>query len=326
MGYINRHFVTLIVLFAIVSWSNGAAIKEGKSTLPAASTAAPGVLPVWLAGDFSTSLTDHFCVAHDAGSVEAIRLAGRLEYAFEHFRLFFEQFGFELQAPRERLSWISFTDRDDFSHYAKRADSMDLSRLSGYYSAKTNRVVIVGTPLKTPLSVQRAATVDTAGDIAAMAGDDDPNHFVKISHELAHQLAFNTGLQKRGVMYPIWVSEGLATQYETKLSYCQSSNTARSSRLSEMRTYGRLIPLEELIVATRLPAQQYLCEDLYAEAWGFFNFLLEKHPQQLKQYLSTLYNGKSGFRDSGILGQEFMECFGPVDQLRSEWFISLSAQ
>ena len=30
------------------------------------------------------------------------------------------------------------------------------------------------------------------------------------SHELAHQLAFNSGLMVPGAVYPVWVVEGLA--------------------------------------------------------------------------------------------------------------------
>lgn len=324
MGYLNRTLLTIALMLVLVS-SKGLAISDGGLQIPRQASETP-LVPVWLTSSFSTSETEHFLVAHDTGSNEAVDLAYRLEYAYKHFHQFFEKFGFELQTLTERLSWISFTEPSDFSQYAQWADRMDLSRLSGYYSAKTNRVAIVGSALPknaaaVGLVLRRPA--DTDGNIAAMAGDDDPNQFVKIAHELAHQLAFNTGLQKRGVMYPLWVSEGLATQYETKLSYCRDTNTARNARLAEMQAYGRVIPLEAFIGVTRLPAEQYLCEDLYAQAWGFFNFLLENRPDQLRSYLTMLHAGRTGYRPPVTVYKEFTDHFGPLQQLQTEWLRSL---
>lgn len=277
----------------------------------------------WFDSGFSVSSTEHFFVAHDAGPTEAGKLAHRLEEAFSQFQSFFEQSGFELQVPACRLNWISFTDPEHFVDYVRRAEKTDVSHLTGYYSARTNRVVIVKSPQP---SVPADWRQPPDSDIAAIAGYHDPNQFVKVAHELAHQLAFNTGLQKRGVMYPLWVSEGLATQYETCLSYCFSTNIARSSRLKEMQQNRRLIPLENLITITRLPIEPGEAEDLYAQSWGFFNFLLSRHPDVLKTYLENLYQIKPGFRSETIIRQEFSHCFSSIDHLNNQWLDYIRTQ
>jgi len=282
-------------------------------------------LPVGLDAGFSAMLTGHFLIAHDTTPAEAKKLADQLECGFEYFRIFFEKAGFELQLPQERLAWIHFTDSEHYSSYALRTDKMDLSHLSGYYSARTNRVAIIGPHIGSSNTSEPIRAVQSF-DIAAMAGDETGIHSVKIAHELAHQLAFNAGLQKRGVMYPLWVSEGLATQYETGLSCCRDTNTARKDRLLKMQARGGLIPLDEFISITRLPVGQPMCEDIYAQAWGFFNFLLKSRPHQLKNYLDILCNVQPGFRPPSMIYKEFTDSFGSPDLLCEEWIRSVYRQ
>ncbi len=258
------------------------------------------------------------------------QLADRLEAAFTQFQSFFQQSGFELQSPTDRLGWISFSDSDQFARYVRRAEKTNASRLSGYYSARTNRVVIVESVSPDHVASEQTPPAqmpgEVLGDIAPLTGDNDPNQFVKIAHELAHQLAFNTGLQKRGVMYPLWVSEGLAMQYETKLTSPHRGNTDRSERLVQMQTHNRLIPLERFASITRLPANRDRCEDLYAQAWGFFDFLLTRHPDVLKSYLESLYNEDPGFRSVLAINTEFSEHIGSIDNLNRQWMHYICAQ
>jgi hypothetical protein len=272
-------------------------------------------------------MTPHFIVAHAAGASEAQALAEMLEHAHSHFRLSFEQMGFELATPETRLSWISFADSEDYAAYARRADRSDMSWLNGYYSARTNRVAILGPHVfKDPGAKGGPAPAASGqpGTIAGMAGDDVPEPFMKIAHELAHQLAFNSGLQKRGVMYPLWVSEGLATRYETEVF--GTLNRARARRLAALRDHGRLMDLDELIGLTRLPASLERCEDIYAQAWGFFGFAAERRTEQLKAYLGRLATLRGGARPAATLAGEFIDSFGPLLSLEADWAAYLGEQ
>ncbi len=71
-----------------------------------------------------------------------------------------------------------------------------------------------------------------------------------LTHEMTHQLAYNSGLQKRGVMYPLWVSEGLATFFEGSAlpQWDPIGNTARRRTLAKLHAGGALLSLRELSV------------------------------------------------------------------------------
>ena len=107
-----------------------------------------------------------------------------------------------------------------------------------------------------------------------------------IRHEGIHQLAFTLGVQSPFQSGRGWVSEGLASFFETG-----KPGGANDSRLDELKSAlagGQLVPLRRLLAMAR-------CESAldYAEAWsltcllmqpeyraGFFNYLdeLRRHP------------------------------------------------
>jgi hypothetical protein len=278
-------------------------------------------LPGCSADSFAAFDTGHFRIIHQAQTREVEKIAGLLDIAYERFNLVFSGIGFTVGSPKEKLTWICFDDSGRFSDYAMQADKTNLSWLSSYYSTKTNIVAIVK-PGKIPdLPGQSLSRVpETSGDILAInAAPESQNQTdtVRIMHEVAHQLAFNTGLQKRNVMYPLWVSEGLATMFETELS--GSCDAIRSARLVEMQKNNRLCRLSEFVTITRLPSDTELQKDFYAQAWGLFRFLSENRKDGLVKYFAQLYELKPGPRNKTTLCSEFVGSFGPVEQIDKSW-------
>ena len=144
----------------------------------------------------------------------------------------------------------------------------------------------------------------------------------RLTHELAHQLAFNSGIQKRGVMYPVWVSEGLATNFESSSladAGVLPSNSARSSCLGTTYAAGELIPLRQLIVQTRVPADAHASRQHYAQAWAFFRFLLTERPAGLRLYLHRISQLPAGRRGEEVMLGEFTEVFGAPETLDYAW-------
>jgi hypothetical protein len=261
----------------------------------------------------------HFVLLHAAGDAWASHAGRLLEETHDRFYRQFEQAGFKLAPIQHRLTWVCLNSRSSFDTYTRSADGMSLAWLDGYYSARTNRVALLldhteaAPPDERPPATLTAniAAVDSHSGYAGTGFAD----VARAMHEAAHQLAFNSGLQKRGVMYPIWASEGLASQFEY-----EHGNTVRQRRLVRMADHDRLIPMSELITCTRRPLdRRYSTNDLYAQSWGFFRFLLAEKPAALRGYMTCLSQQSPGPRDQAALRGEFIRFFGDLDDLEVEW-------
>lgn len=191
----------------------------------------------------------------------------------EYTRFYTKYRSFNPQPPTSKLVWVSLGSYEALEYYIVKADSVDINWAEAYYSHKTNRVA--------------ARNLDSR----------------VITHELAHQLAFNSGIQKRGQIYPIWFSEGLSTNFEQIDSY--------KTRWEEMNTTGRVIPMSEFIVITDLPngiRSMDKIHDIYAQSWLLFGYLMNKHPKALKAYGDELSNAP--FQTEWSLRQTFIKHFG----------------
>lgn len=293
-----------------------------------------------LLGLSETTTTEHFVLVHEPGAGYPAKVGRALEYAYQQFYGVFAHAGFELPRSQGHLVWICFPHQSDFNKYTLQVERMDLSWLDSYYSTLTNRVAIVQADPRVPEGEDRPLLGDEVR--ASLASDRQPGQGVlpmaaakprldiaRLTHELAHQLSFNSGLQKRGVMYPVWVSEGLTTNFEfewpagTGLDRC---NAARCDCVLEMRDEGGLIPLRQFVVQTRVPADTYVGRRHYAQAWAFFQFIVTLYPGNLRVYLEQLASKHPGNRDPRTLLAEFTRAFGPPEDLEDAWNVFLDRQ
>jgi hypothetical protein len=289
---------------------------------------------------YRMTATEHFEILHEAGDDRAARTGETLERAYQCFYEVFSQAGFELSRPEEALVWICFPQQSDFDKYARTTEGMDLSWLDGYYSTLTNCVAIVqpspglcewqekemrpGDDVRLTLTVTRQSE-----RILPMSAAGQPLEVARLTHELAHQLAFNSGLQKRGVMYPLWVSEGLATYFELDGSAgtgFQAWNSVRGRCLVEAYKRGELIPLGRFVVQTKVPPDAHLSRQCYAQAWAFFQFILMEYPAQLRCYLEHLAERPPGWRFTHVMTKEFTAAFGSLSELEFSWRLFLVRQ
>lgn len=283
---------------------------------------------------FQTTSTEHFTIVHEKGASGVAGTGVALEAAYHHFYDVFAKTGFQVSPSRDRLVWICFPQQNGFNRYALRAEGMDLSWLDGYYSTLTNRVAVVQPDVQVaeqePVDLPRmndfritlAANKQQSEKVLPMAPPGSRFDVTRLTHELAHQLAFNSGIQKRGVMYPIWVSEGLATNFECgglRTGNALPCNTARSSSLATACAAGELVPLRQFIVQTRVPADIEASRSHYAQAWAFFRFLLTQYPENLQEYLYREANQPAGRRDVNVMLSRFTDAFGTPESLEQAW-------
>jgi hypothetical protein len=300
-----------------------------------------------LDASFQTTTTEHFVLFHEPGAGYVAGACGTLEYAYEYFYDVFAKAGFDLSRSKDRLVWIGFPRKSGFNRYALQAEGMDLSWLDGYYSTLTNRVAIVQTDQKarrreeavppsgsgpeavvaahrSPREGVGSQTRSSAfgGPVLAMAATGQQFDVTRLTHEVAHQLSFNSGIQKRGVMYPLWISEGLATNFEfdgTGSAGLEHCNTARCNGLLEAYAAGELVPLRPFVVQTTVAPDLHVGRRHYAQAWGFFQFILAEHPESLRIYLQRVAKNRPDHRDATTMLAEFTEAFGLPDALEESW-------
>jgi hypothetical protein len=270
---------------------------------------------------WTSHVTSHFVLLTDAGAAWCVQAGRTLEQTRAAFYQAFNTAGFAIAPLDDRLVWVAFTRRDDFHQYALNVDRLDMSWSDGYYSTRTNRVALVCDGAERG----HGHAIAHASDSTEMHPQPSEGftHLAQTTHEAVHQIAFNCGLQKRGVMYPLWASEGLATNFEAVAGAPFGPDHDNPHRRRQLvRALGRdgLLPLNDFIVLTRVPVDDAgATHDVYAQSWAFFRFLYQHRPQQLRRYLEDLRGLDPGRRDAATLRREFVRAFGRVDSLDRSW-------
>lgn len=289
---------------------------------------------------FNLHVTDHFVIVYDTDREAAEERAALLERTHTMFYRTFDRADFLTRPLREKLVVILFADRQDFQTYAAERDAVHHDWSLGHYSARTNRVAFYHEPTGTALAryAERVAVLEAEvreheeGDRAAdrrraeaelsrlrarhtrLAEATDT---ARTTHEATHQLAFNAGLLRRGVVHPIWIVEGMATNFEALQSDAtfgpRVANPYRRSALVEAVRGDALLPLAELIVQVHSPGDNKAARDLYAQSWALFRYLFRRHPEQLRDYLAALYTFERDRHDPDALHEAFTQAFGELD-------------
>jgi CubicO group peptidase (beta-lactamase class C family) len=253
-----------------------------------------------LGSAFQVHVSDHYLVVHSADEDHAKACAVWLERTHN---VFFENFSKTVIHPaplKRRLVCLIFTDAKDFVAYAKRADRATIRGGGGYYSSRTNRIAMLHT-----------------------RGRGGYHGTSIIPHEAAHQLANNTGLQSQLVLYPHWLREGLATNFEpagSGASFGPFSGTVtyHAAYLRSLHAGKSLIPLAKLAVLMDPPAGANAMA-YYAQGWGLFRYLLTKQPEQMRAYLIGLARSGSGHHSPAKMLSIFEKAFGSTEKLEAPW-------
>lgn len=271
--------------------------------------------------------TNIFQIYYHQDDDYAKRIAKLLHHVYNEFEKQASEIGIKLTPPDEKLQWLCFADENQFESYGLTADNINLSRLGGYYSTKTNRVAVLTSPQNPNRQAQNTNTrikgFITSFDAGVLLESGlNKSELKRISHELAHQLSFNCGIQKRDVAYPLWVSEGLSTSFEGVLDGARSGldNYPRMRRLKDMTRDNRLIDLKKFIVLSEIELNaDQTCQDIYAQACGFYTFISNQYPHQFKNYLTKRANAATGWQYESVLLKDFKEAFGPIDKIQPQW-------
>lgn len=271
--------------------------------------------------------TSHFLVSSGDASPTSSALGDLLEMIHARLLHAMARHGLALDVPSQPLIWVCSHDRGQDRRHSLSVEHVGAVFREAYYSTRTNQVVLCSEGLievrdaersdASPLLVERESRFPD-GSYAFPASSE---LVLVLTHEMTHQLAYNSGLQKRGVMYPLWVSEGLATFFEGSAlpQWDPIGNTGRRRTLAKLHAGEVLLPLHELSVLAGSDALGSAPADVYAQCWGLLGFLLTHHPDALSAYLADLSASPMGRRSSVTLRRDFVRHFGSIGVLEQDW-------
>ena len=264
--------------------------------------------------EFQSRQSEHWIILYDAKEDFVEQVETTLEKTHTVFFEQFETLGMELKPLGEKLVCILIGDHDKFVAYVKELRGNEPSG-GGFYSSKTNRIIFFDNRTKK----SRRGPPDRA----------EKGNFGKTAHEAAHQLAFNTGVQKRGAGYPAWVGEGLASNFEpkspeAKFGMFDAPPSQRTRALPRMEKREGLFPLAELISMTR-PKEKKKIGVMYAQGAALFRFLANERPKELVAYLEAMAARKRGGSKEAAWTRIFKDSFGEPRELEEEWRLFLES-
>jgi hypothetical protein len=266
---------------------------------------------------FEAYPTRHYVICHRTSRAYAGWCASLFERLYMAFTNFWTRKGFELAEPEFPLVAIVFADKRSFVEFSRPEVGDAVESIIGYYSLRTNRMVMYDLTGYEALSPHRSRR-GSSGISDFLRRPEATRIVATIVHEATHQIAFNCGLHTRYSDCPLWFSEGVAVYFETpdlgSAKGWRNIGAVNRPRLAQFRAYLRTRPADSLV--TLLEDDKRLSDtqtapDAYAEAWALTYFLIRMYPEKYVQYLRRLSQKKPLlYDDPQTRLAEFKQVFG----------------
>lgn len=311
--------------------------------------------------EFAEYDTSRFVVFSNADAHWTRTHADHLERAHHQFQRFASRLGLEPMPLRHKLVCIVFSGVERFSEFARLHDGVENDWATGYYSPRHDWVVFYDPASSPAVDGARQSLADRKDaaaelNLAANRAQGKGQHaeafelnteltqsrrriqseetlvdaFVRdealatVTHEAVHQLLYHTGVQSRRVRYPTWVSEGLATCFETtKPNQAFGPGhevAARRHRFDQLLGENQLLPLAELLAIDNLTdLTESQIDAIYHQGYALVNWMSRFQREDLRRYLEALALQPSGTVDATRHLAIFESCFGKVETLERAW-------
>ncbi|MCL2347940.1 MAG: DUF1570 domain-containing protein [Planctomycetaceae bacterium] len=283
--------------------------------------------------EFHILETKRYLVVYDTSKTYAQWCAALLERLGTAFLAHWKTKGFELNEPEFVLVAVIFADRGNFLRCTASEVGSAVDQIAAYYNQYTNRVVFYdltgqerdGASFSTKTTGRRMREILSRPESARAVST-----FV---HEATHQISFNSGLQKRSAANPLWVSEGIATLFETPNYDSQQAWTPgiklNLNRLGDLFSYldnrRPEDPIRKVVVSDepfQIITSPYSAVDAYATAWSMMFYFNARRPKDLVKYMKII-SAKKPFVPEGSEQRirDFEEAFGnDWDKLLKDYY------
>lgn len=308
---------------------------------------------------FRTYRSRSYYVLSDADDAWTRSRITLLERAREQYFRELDRLELPVHPHPHRLVCVFFGEHGDYLDFAKQHDGFDAGWTAGYYSMAHNAIIVhddrsspslfrvnrqlEGFQERADVLVGRAEKVeakgefdqgqllrDAAADLEAHIAkerariEDQVLRFgvAKVLHEAIHLLAFNTGLQRRGASYPLWVSEGLAASFESHNIDGQFGFAfeyePRETELLSLAADGTVPDLTDLVTLDDNSGLWIeTARPIYAVSYGLFRELHRTNRDELAAYLMELADLPPGPQTAAQHLERFERHFGNVGTLEN---------
>lgn len=244
-----------------------------------------------LPAGFDVHVTKHYVVCFDTTRDYAVWCAALFERLHDTFATYWTNAGLDIRRPDRPLVVVIFADRRAYEAFAARDLGAAADRVVGYYNLLSNRVTTFDLTGSDSLPKPAGRRPGRAG-LEILASPEAAGLVATLVHEATHQMAFNTGMHRRLAPVPLWVSEGIATCFETPdLTNARGwkgiggVNTARLDRFLQGYRPGGL---REIVAGDEPFRRAADGLDAYARAWALTHFLMKTKRDAFAGYLRTI--------------------------------------
>jgi len=240
---------------------------------------------------FDLLVTRHYCICFDTSRAYAQWCGALFERLHDAFANFWKQAGLDMAPPPRPLLVVIFADRQRYEAFAARDLGAAADRVVGYYNLMTNRVTTfdltgsAGLPRPTGQAAARAG-------LEILGSPEASGMVATLVHEATHQMAFNGGLHQRLAPVPLWLSEGIATYFETPDLTSDRGwkgiGNVNTPRLERFLAAHRPGTVEQIVLGDETFRDANEALDAYARAWALTFFLIQTRKAAFTDYLRTI--------------------------------------
>jgi len=240
--------------------------------------------------------TKRYMIVSDTSAAYATWCGNLLEQLDTAFLEHWQTKGFDLSEPEFPLVAVIFADYGNFVVCTRDEVGPGVTEISSYYNQQSNRIVFYDLTGREVYGAVRGSANRRLREI--LSRPESAKAVSAFVHEAVHQISFNCGMFPRYAACPVWVSEGIATLYETPdfnsvkaWSSDIKVNRTRLNRfyryISERQPHEPMRQLVESDDPFRLTGGDPLL-DSYATCWTMMHFFNAKHGDQLVKYLKSI--------------------------------------
>lgn len=358
-----RLILALLLTTTVAAWAYPPSSARGDGPAAGAFAQARGALPP----KFREYRTGTFVILSDGDPSWTRERGAMLERTRHQFQRVMSRLGIPLSEPTEPLVCVLFRSHEEFRMFAGMLDGVEPRWVSGYYATDANRIVfyddssspdvIEAFGLLDRYEAEAARTFTTAADARRDGREEHADRLeasaqrlsrqiveerrrvrrhatdsatAKTIHEAVHLLSFNMGAQSVLRDSPFWLSEGLATSFETSDPRAafgpEHANPGRERAFAARVARDELIPLRDFVVMREAQTHDGAAvEGMYAQAHVLFCTLYRYEREALARYMLALKDGPTGRRSPEEQRSLFESHFGPCERLERR-ILQLTAQ